>query len=79
MEHRKERDLAYHNGSVWAWLLGLLRLYEDLKGIKTKEEIIEALTSFISTFRNSFMKGHIASIAEIWDGDAPHFPKGAPK
>jgi glycogen debranching enzyme len=24
------------------------------------------------------MKGHIASIAEVWDGDAPHFPKGAP-
>jgi hypothetical protein len=24
------------------------------------------------------MKGHIASIAEIWDGDNPHFPKGAP-
>lgn len=77
---QKERDLAYHNGSVWAWLLGpFCGLYERAyKGIKTKEEIIEALTSFISTFRNSFMKGHIASIAEIWDGDAPHFPKGAP-
>jgi hypothetical protein len=24
------------------------------------------------------MKGHIANIAEIWDGDAPHFPKGSP-
>ncbi|HRQ99878.1 MAG TPA: amylo-alpha-1,6-glucosidase, partial [Candidatus Cloacimonas sp.] len=77
---QRERDLAYHNGSVWAWLLGpFCGLYERAySGIKTKEEIIEALTSFISTFRNSFMKGHIASIAEVWDGDAPHFPKGAP-
>jgi glycogen debranching enzyme len=24
------------------------------------------------------MRGHIASIAEVWDGDMPHFPKGAP-
>jgi len=54
-------------------------LYERAySGVKPKEEIIAALTSFIFTFRNSFMKGHIASIAEIWDGDAPHFPKGAP-
>jgi hypothetical protein len=24
------------------------------------------------------MRGHIATIAEVWDGDHPHFPKGAP-
>ena len=77
---QRERDLSYHNGSVWAWLLGpFCGLYERAySGVKPKEEIIAALTSFIFTFRNSFMKGHIASIAEIWDGDAPHFPKGAP-
>ncbi|MEN6446041.1 MAG: amylo-alpha-1,6-glucosidase, partial [Candidatus Cloacimonas sp.] len=77
---QKERDLAYHNGSVWAWLLGpFCGLYERAyEGVKTKKEIVEGLNTFISTFRNSFMKGHIASIAEIWDGDSPHFPKGAP-
>ena len=77
---QRERDLAYHNGSVWAWLLGpFCGLYtRAYNGVKTKEEIIAALISFISTLRTSFMKGHIASIAEIWDGDAPHFPKGAP-
>jgi glycogen debranching enzyme len=77
---QRERDLAYHNGSVWAWLLGpFCGLYtRAYNGVKTQEEIIDALTSFISTFRTSFMKGHIASLAEIWDGDTPHFPKGAP-
>jgi predicted glycogen debranching enzyme len=75
-----ERDLAYHQGTVWAWLLGpycgaYLKAY---KGVKSNAEIKEELSSIISTFRTSFMKGHISSIAEVWDGEAPHFPKGAP-
>lgn len=77
---QRERDLSYHNGSVWAWLFGpfcglYLKVY---RAEKSDQEIAEALSSFIGTFRSSFMKGHIASIAEVWDGDAPHFPKGAP-
>ncbi len=77
---QRERDMSYHNGSVWAWLLGpFCGLYvRAYKGVKPDKEIKESLTSFIQTFRQSFMKGHLASIAEIWDGDAPHFPKGAP-
>lgn len=75
-----ERDLAYHNGSAWAWLLGpftglYLKVYKDEK---TPQEIAKALGDFISTLRNGFMRGHIASVAEVWDGDQPHFPKGAP-
>jgi len=77
---QKDRDLAYHNGSVWAWLLGAfcglyIKIYEETK---TKGDLIRALSDFIGCFRNSFMRGHIASIAELWDGDSPHFPKGAP-
>ncbi len=77
---QRERDMSYHNGSVWAWLLGpFCGLYvKAYRGRKKDTEIKDALESFIMSFRNSFMRGHIASIAEIWDGDAPHFPKGAP-
>ncbi|MFO7659456.1 MAG: amylo-alpha-1,6-glucosidase [Candidatus Cloacimonadaceae bacterium] len=75
-----ERDKAYHNGSVWAWLLGAFcgTYLKAYKGIKTEIEIKKDLSEFIGNFRNSFMRGHIGSVAEIWDGDAPHFPKGAP-
>ncbi len=74
------RDLACHNGSVWAWLLGAfcgvyLKAYAHKK---TSKELVYDLTNFIGNLRQSFMKGHIASVAELWDGDAPHFPKGAP-
>jgi len=77
---QKDRDMAFHNGSVWAWLLGAfcgtyVKVYQ---GVKSDKEICAELSRFVGSFRSSFMKGHIASIAELWDGDAPHFPKGAP-
>lgn len=74
------RDLAYHNGSTWAWLFGAFcGLYVKInENRKPPDKIAEDLSNFIGSFRQGFMKGHIASVAEIWDGDAPHFPKGAP-
>lgn len=75
-----ERDRAYHNGSVWAWLLGAFcsTYLKTYQGEKPNAEIVKDLSEFIKNFRNSFMRGHIGSVAELWDGDAPHFPKGAP-
>ncbi|MBP7117598.1 MAG: glycogen debranching enzyme N-terminal domain-containing protein [Candidatus Cloacimonetes bacterium] len=77
---QRDRDLAYHNGSVWAWLFGpfcglYVKVYKDEK---SPRELALALSDFIGTLRKGFMRGHIASVAEVWDGDAPHFPKGAP-
>ncbi|MDZ4120823.1 MAG: amylo-alpha-1,6-glucosidase, partial [Candidatus Cloacimonadaceae bacterium] len=78
--NQKDRDLSYHNGTVWAWLMGAfcglyLKIYQ---GQKPDKEIAAELSKYISTLRSSFMRGHIASVAEVWDGDSPHFPKGAP-
>jgi len=75
----EERDKAYHNGTVWAWLLlplahTWLSAYPD----KTSHEKIQQLSSFIEKLRNGYQRGHIASVAEVWDGDKPHFPKGCP-
>jgi predicted glycogen debranching enzyme len=78
--NQRERDLSLHNGSVWAWLLGAFcGLYVKVnQDKKTPQEIASDLSNFVSVFRNGYMRGHIASIAEIWDGDSPHFPKGSP-
>lgn len=77
---QRERDMSYHQGAVWAWLLGpFAGTYRKAwEGVKSEEEIFGGLEEIIGTFQLSFMKGHIASIAEVWDGDIPHFPKGAP-
>ena len=75
-----DRDNAYHQGTVWAWLLWpytslYLRLFRDMIG---NEQLIEGLESIIKQFRHEYKHGYIASIASIWDGGKPHFPKGAP-
>lgn len=75
-----QRDLANHNGSTRAWLLGAfcglaLKIYRDELD---DQSLAEKLGAYVQTFRNSIRKGHIASLAEIWDAENPHFPKGAP-
>ncbi|MCD4829611.1 MAG: amylo-alpha-1,6-glucosidase [Candidatus Cloacimonetes bacterium] len=73
-----ERDKAYHQGSVWAWLLSpYATLWRKVHG-DNAPNTWETLSRVICKFRNGYRKGHIASVAEVWDGDRPHFPKGCP-
>lgn len=68
------RDLAYHNGTVWAWLLGhFVEGYLKLHGKSGKhfvEKIIQGFDSVMSQYG-------IGTVAEIYDGDPPHRPKGS--
>lgn len=76
----KDRDLSFHQGTVWAWLLApytslYLRVFQN----KTdNDSLIDGLESIVKKFRYEYQHGYIASIASIWDGGNPHFPKGAP-
>jgi len=74
---QRERDLAYHQGTVWPWLLGL---YADavvaVEGRNAAtEEMMPALAALSSHLRT---EGCIGQIGEVFDGDAPHRPGGAP-
>ncbi len=75
-----QRSIARYQGSVWAWLLYPLAVtyVKAYEGLLSGNEIANKLKSYIQSFRNGFIKGHIASVAEIWDGSTPHFPKGSP-
>lgn len=69
------RDRAYHNGTVWPWLLGplgdtLLKLNHDKN--KAKKQIRSMLESFADTMHEA----GLGSISEIYDGDFPHTPRG---
>lgn len=70
-----ERDRAYHNGTVWPWLLGhygeaLLRITgERRKVAKAFKPIFAALTS-------SLAEAGIGTISEIYSGDEIHRPDG---
>ncbi|MCS7279388.1 MAG: amylo-alpha-1,6-glucosidase [Thermodesulfobacteriaceae bacterium] len=70
------RDLAYHNGTVWVWLL--YPYAELLKKVLPKERLIKELTSLIKIFRELWVSGRLSSIPELYDGENPYYPKGAP-
>ncbi len=70
------RDLAYHQGTTWVWLL--LPLAKTAAKIYKKEKLVNELETMIYFFRDKFMRGEMASIPEIYDGDSPGPPKGAP-
>ena len=67
------RDTAYHQGTVWPWLLGayvdaLLR-YRGEAGFASAR----ALLANLSTHLND---AGLGTIGEVFDGEAPHAPRG---
>lgn len=68
-----QRDGAYHQGTVWSWLLGayvdaIMKVNGD-KGKSQGQKIIK-------TFKYHLSEGCIGSVSEIFDGNAPHHPRG---
>jgi predicted glycogen debranching enzyme len=67
----RERDGAYHQGTVWGWLLGPfvlahLRVYADPK----------AARSFLEPLGMQITSHGLGTLSEIYDGDAPFTPRG---
>ena len=68
---QKERDLAYHQGTVWPFPLGAYYL-AHLKVYGDKEAVRAALVPMEATLR----EGCAGQIPEIYNGDAPAFSRG---
>ncbi len=71
---QEQRDNAYHQGTVWPWLLGhfiegYLRLHGK-NGLPLAERVIE-------NFKEDMTEHGLCSIAEVYDGDPPYEPKGS--
>jgi 4-alpha-glucanotransferase len=68
----EERDRAYHQGTVWSWLIGaFIRAWERFY---PEEPLPFDWQPLLEHFLHDACLG---SISEIFDGDAPHQPKGA--
>jgi len=68
---QRQRDGAYHQGTVWGWLIGPfisahLRVYGDR----------ELARSFLQPFFYHLADHGVGSISEIFDGDPPFTPHG---
>ena len=72
-----ERDGSYHQGTVWAWLIGhFIDAFVKVNGdtAQTRARVSEMLAAFDSHLSEAM----VGSISEIFDGDPPHKPQGAP-
>jgi glycogen debranching enzyme len=69
------RDTAYHQGTVWAWLLGpFITAY--LRVHDRSPESVAAARGWLLNFRAHLRDAGLGQISEIFDGDAPHAPRG---
>src|SRR3984885_1588952 len=71
----RERDGAYHQGTVWPWLLGpFITAYLKVNG-RTEEARRQAQT-WLSCLQFHVAEAGLGHISEIFEGDAPHRPCG---
>lgn len=71
------RDGAYHQGTVWPFLLGpfvTAWLAAFGKTAKTKTQA----RSFLNGLETHLGEACVGQVSEIFDGDAPHYPRGCP-
>ena len=72
---QRSRDGAYHQGTVWAWLMGpFISAYIKVNG-RTKESREKAAQRLVS-FREHLSDAGLGQVSEIFDGDPPHRPRG---
>jgi predicted glycogen debranching enzyme len=70
-----QRDAAYHQGTVWAWLAGaFFDAYAKVFG--DAPETNEKMKSALAPFKRHLREAGIGQISEIFDADAPHAPRG---
>jgi len=67
----RSRDAAYHQGTVWGWLLGPfvlahLRVYADR----------DAALSFLEPLGKQIHSHGLGTLSEIFDGEPPFTPRG---
>ena len=67
----RERDAAYHTGTVWTWLLGpFARAHYRVHGDARLAQ------SFLTPLAQQLTSVCLGTLSEIFDGDAPHSARG---
>jgi len=74
---RLSRDHAYHNGTVWPWLLGpFVTAFLKVKG-QGELWLEYALKNFLQPlFTQQIFEAGLGTLNEIFDGDEPYAPRG---
>jgi predicted glycogen debranching enzyme len=73
-----ERDGAYHEGTVWPWLLGpFVEAWVRVRG-GGAEAKTEARRKFLEPLLTHLDEAGLGHLPEVADGDPPHRPGGCP-
>jgi predicted glycogen debranching enzyme len=68
----QDRDAAYHQGTVWPWLLGP---YIDA-WLKVHPDELDRADELLRAFDERLVKGAVGSIGEIFDAEPPYAHRG---
>ncbi len=73
--NQEERDSAYHQGTVWPWLIGhfaeaYLKIY--------KKSGVAFIKNLYEGFETAMTEHGVCSISEVYDGNPPYLPGGSP-
>ncbi len=68
----RSRDAAYHQGTVWAWLIGP---FIDA-WLKVHPDDPERARGFLDGFKSQLSEACVGSISEIFDAEPPFNPRG---
>ncbi len=70
-----ERDSAYHQGTVWPWLMGpFLTAYIKING--GSDQARRQAAEWLAPLKSHLADAGLGHISEIFDGDPPHRPAG---
>jgi glycogen debranching enzyme len=68
----RSRDAAYHQGTVWAWLIGP---FIDA-WLKVHRGDLKTARAFLDGFKPHLRQACVGSISEIFDAEPPFTPRG---
>jgi predicted glycogen debranching enzyme len=69
------RDGAYHQGTVWSWLLGpFIEAYLKVNGYSAEAK--REAAGWLGEMRAHLWDAGLGQVSEIFDGDSPHTPRG---
>jgi len=71
----EERDNAYHQGTVWPWLIGFF-VEASLRAHGPTKSNLEALARLLAGFDGELQSHGLNHVSEVYDGDPPHRPGG---
>ncbi len=71
-----DRDAAYHQGTVWGWLIG--PFVDAYRKVHSNDQDSNArVAEILFGFKRHLSEAMIGQISEIFDADPPHHPRGA--